>query len=186
MGVVRWRGGSTVVVTILGLIATPVLLGACAHGTCNRAGDDAVFVGRLTARHGGAATYTVESVTATRPLRPGGRVPEPATSTDVHYPESQAKFLHVGAWYRVAVFWSGHEFTSGVHLADDPCSGGTVHLDGSSIDTSLFPWRGKALLALALASVVALLITTAVVWRRRRPKTVRVDDRYLGARQPKR
>ena len=175
----RWRGGSTVVVTILGLIATPALLGACGHGDCSKAGDDAVFVGRLTARDGGLATYTVESVTLSRPPRPGIRVPEPATSISVRYPEAQAKFLRVGTWYRVGVFWSDGEFASGVHVADDACSGGTVHLDGSSIDTSLFPWRGKALPALALASVAALLITTAVVWRRRRPKTVRVDDRYL-------
>jgi hypothetical protein len=79
--------------------------------------------------------------------------------------------------------WQGNGFVSGVRVAEDPCSGGTVHADGTRIDTSKFPWfkAHVALFSVAIASIVVVSTLGVVLWirRRRRPESVIVDDRYL-------
>ena len=53
----------------------------------------------------------------------------------VRYERHEQQFLRVGERYAVTV-WSINGYFSGVHHADAVCSTGTVHADGSAIDTS--------------------------------------------------
>jgi hypothetical protein len=175
--------GLVVVLVIASLGVGPSLLASCGTVECSIAtgpgtGYDASFVGRLTGRHADTATFTVESTKTFRTENPDGPIPKLTASVAVEYPDDVAHFLHVGKRYLVNVEWSGTAFESDIHRAGDCGSGGTLHADGSPIDTSTFPWLHRALLAGLVTPVVALLVLVAVVWyRRRRHRRPVVVDR---------
>ncbi|MDP9332954.1 MAG: hypothetical protein M3Q30_06565 [Actinomycetota bacterium] len=168
---------------ILGLAIAPIVVGSCAKAyvDCSKRGFDATFVGRLTAMRTATAIFAMESVQAVRHQGEDAHTPTAGATVAVHYAEGQERLLRVGDRYRVGVVWNGREFESGVHVADDPCSGGTTHADGSAIRTtreSLLTIR-DALIALAIAPLVALLVLIAWIGngRRRRRALVHVGGR---------
>lgn len=174
---VRWTNRFGAILTILGLTLAPALLGSCGGVDCSSRGFDATFVGRLTAVHTATGTFMVESVQVEQRST---HVPTVGTLVAVRYADGQERFLRVGKRYRVAVSWNGKEFESGVHVANEPCSRGTLYADGSAIDTARDSWLKvhRALAVLALAPVVAFVILSAWLWRRRRRSaSLRVDDR---------
>lgn len=179
----RFRGGSALV-CIVGSVVSAALLGSCARTVtdCSEVGWDATFVGRVTAIQPAAAEFTVETVTA-EPGSQTAHTPVAGKSIAVHYDGGQERYLRVGEEYEVSEAWLGGRFVSGVHVGGDACSGGTVHADGSSIDTTSATARRMHRIEVGLlaAPVVALVVLGACVrWRRRRrTESVRVDDRYL-------
>jgi hypothetical protein len=139
---------------------------------CDYAPTTDTVTARLVARHSSTATYALESVTPSSgdlgalrgpALRAGQQV-------DVHYPSDQARFLRVGHRYDVSLWWINGKFQSGVHVASDVCSTGTLNADGSKIDTAsalhhLLKWIVTALIVLP---VLALVILAAITRRRHR------------------
>jgi hypothetical protein len=128
------------VALVVGALAATTLVASCSTtGTttprvmCDYAQDSGTFVGRLVGRHGSSVTYRVEAV---RPSEGAAALPQPVRGTlvVVHYEAHEEQFLHAGERYSVRV-WPINGFFSGVHTADRPCSGGTVHADGTAIDT---------------------------------------------------
>lgn len=156
------------------MCVAPTLLASCGDTTeCSKTGPDATFVGRLTSVRSGAADFTVATVT----IEPGGpraHVPVAGTSITVVYGNAQEKFLRVGDRYEVSEAWIGGQNVSGVHVANDACSGGTVHADGSRIDTSSATARRARHLALLIGLAPVAALTVLAVWlvtrrRGRRP-----------------
>ena len=160
---------TAVVVAIVSLVVPSGLLASCSAVDCSKTGNDATFVGRLTAIRPGAAEFTVETVTIEQGFSPA-HVPVAGTSITAAYADGQERFLRVGDRYQVSEAWIGGGFASGVHVASDACSGGTVHADGSRIDTSSVTGKRARHLAIALvlAPVGALIILAAWLFVRRR------------------
>ncbi len=173
--------GLVVVIVIACVGAAPSFLASCGGEECstttNGAGYDASFVGRLTGRSDGTATFSVESAKTVRNPSPNDPIPKLTASVVVEYPDGNTQFLHVGKRYFVNVEWSGSAFRSDVHRAGSCSPGGTRNADGSQIDTANLPWLHQAVLVAAALPVVALFVVTLVVWstRRRRRSVVVVE-----------
>ena len=172
------------IVVVVALALAPTLLGSCgAECSGDTTGYDATIVGTLTALHPATGVFTVESAQSERPPGVATHVPSVGASVAVHYADGQEWFLRVGRRYQVGVSWNGKTFESGVRVADEPCSGGTVYANGSAIDTSRIAWLEvhHVITVVALAPVLLLAAISLWLWRRRRrrPASVRVDDRYL-------
>ena len=142
---------------------------------CSYAPTAGEIIGTLTERRGNHVEFLVESIRATTGSRPAGA---PALTVGnhvkVHYGDTTAQFLHVGLRYSVTLWWLKAEFWSDIHRADLPCSMGTVHADGSSINTSLWA-RSRVrefvyVLVACAAGLVAVVATrhTRRIQRRRR------------------
>ena len=126
---------------LLGLLAASLVVGCRGHGgtrhvICDYAQDSGTFVGRVVKIDGPTVTYFVEKL---KPV-PAGEVPRrnapvPGKTVFVRYDQQEQRYLHVGNRYTVTV-WSFDGYMSGVHHSDAVCSTGTVHADGSAIDTS--------------------------------------------------
>ena len=149
------------------LLAVVALLFAAATGTScgtvncssSQIGESGILVGRLTAIHGGNATFSVESWTPSRGAVLKSPAPVVGSTVVVEYSPSEIRFLHVGRRYAVAVFNGDHGLGSGVHTANS-CSGGTVNANGSSIDTSLV---SRPLVQRALRGFVLIVVLTLVL-----------------------
>ena len=108
---------------------------------CDYAQDSGTFEGRLVTLDGPGVTFMVERVDPNvAAARIGKRIPVAGKRVVVHYDRGNEQFLHRGRQYKVRVWWVGESqsrlrFFSGVHVANQPCSGGTVYADGSPIET---------------------------------------------------
>ncbi len=132
---------------ILGLLLVGSVVVSCAghsgrrHVICDFALDSGTFEGRLVTRTGPGVTFMVERVHPNvAAVRTGSRVPVAGRQVVVHYDAGNEQLLRVGRRYKVKVWWLGDaqsrlRFVSGVHVANRPCSGGTVYADGSAIET---------------------------------------------------
>jgi hypothetical protein len=140
---------------------------------CDYAADAGTFVGRVEKTHGADLTFTVERLQEqATSARSGLHSPVAGHIVVVHYGRHEEQFLHVGQRYLVTVWWLGHYF-SGVHMANHVCSTGTLHADGSAIDTALVhqPYVREVLFKVLIALVpVGLLITVWAIRRRRRQR----------------
>jgi hypothetical protein len=170
------RVGRRILAVVGLLFAATVGGGACgASGPCDgpAPGGSGTFVGRLTAVRGEHATFAVETYAP----NPGGPVlttpPRAAASVDVRYDSDEIKFLRTGRRYSVVVFPTENGPGSGVHHADDNCSGGTVYANGSRIDTSLW---SRTIVRRVLLGFVGLLVATLVFlgWVTRRTHRARL------------
>src|SRR4051812_30268146 len=148
-----------------------LLLTDCGAGRiiCEYGGPTDTIVGRLVAREGSKATFSIQSVTyASRPRSSASAAPalDPGQIVAVRYYRDHVKYLRVGSLYRVELFWGGDHFESDVHTAADPCSRGTVYADGDAIDTRTWPRAHLAEILAALALVpIALLAMLATALR---------------------
>jgi hypothetical protein len=159
---------------LIAMLAASALMTSCAtpRAICDYAAEPGKFVGRVQKTHGSAVTFIVESVqreatsSRTEPHSPiKGQVV-------VRYEKHEEQFLHVGQRYLVTVAWVGH-FVSGVHMANHVCSDGTVHADGSAIDTALVhqPYLRQVLFkVLIVGTGFGLVITVWAIRRRRRQR----------------
>jgi hypothetical protein len=126
------------------------------------------FEGEATAKPKDGVTFRVESVVILHRYSTRATVPQRGETVTVVYLRGGDKFIDVGKRYQVAV-WPGVENrpTSGVQTAANHCGGGgTVHADGSRIDTGirlfeLRPWVAGGIAALVIVglSVVGLAIS---------------------------
>jgi hypothetical protein len=163
--------------TVGGLVLATPSFAACGSVECSQAGATDTIIGRLVARDGATATFSIESVlqsSAGPRSAPPPPVLKPGQTVAVRYFANRARFLHVGTRYRVALYWSSNGyFESGVHVSGDPCSGGTVYANGHRINTSgwVRSHLGFLIVAFALVPLVfALLFIVAMsrVFARRR------------------
>lgn len=169
---------------VLGWVAAPVVLGG---GSCDEVGrlPTASFIGAVVERDGDLVTYEVG-----QPVTIEGIVPNNVAAGDrvvITYGGGEARFLHRGGAYRVDAFGADQPWRSGIAQARE-CpeaehGSGTVHADGSSIDTGLLtrdgigPYVGRVVLTTILllaASAVAL-----VLWRRHQRPRLTIDGRPL-------
>jgi hypothetical protein len=143
---------------------------------CSSAQTAYRFIGTVLERGGNHADFVVNSI---RPISstppPGMPLLTAGQHVKVHFDwdldGSTAQFLHVGSRYDATLWWQNDEFWSDIHTADRPCSGGTVHADGSSINTSLWARsRVREVVYVFTPVAVALFATPCVrsVQRRRR------------------
>jgi hypothetical protein len=165
--------GSSACVAI-GTLGLSLMVASCGESMakCSFVPTAYEFIGTVFERGGNHAEFVVDS------LRPISRTPPLGTPSldvgqhvKVHFDGSTAQFLHVASRYEVSVWWQNHEFRSDIHTADRPCSGGTVHAGGSSINTSLWARSRVQEVVYVVGPVgVALLGTPCVrsVQRRRR------------------
>ncbi len=154
------------------LLLAPLFLTNCvaSHVDCSKTSPTDTIVGRLLARHGAAATFSIESVTQPSSRAQSTPIPPllaPGQSVDVHYSGDHAKFLRVGASYRVEVLWVGY-FRSDVHVASDPCSSGTVYANGRPISTSSWTRSHLAAIVAVFAAVPLLLLVILATFIRLR------------------
>jgi hypothetical protein len=166
-----------------GLFLAMTFVAACSGDVaCSQASPRYTIVGKLIARHGSTATFSVESVEPpVSPPPPGVVAPAVVRGQklDVGYPSDHADFLRVGKRYRVELFGGRPgPFQSDVHTADVACSRGTVYADGREIDTSL---RSRSLVrhlveGAALLFLVIVPVTTGLVVRARSRRNA-VDPR---------
>jgi hypothetical protein len=154
----------------VGLLIAPLSLTACGRGTCSSAAPADTIVGRLVARNGSTATFTVESVlpsSGPRQAAPTAPVLEPGQTLTVEYYQHHARFLRVGTRYQVALFWRDSSFESDVHTASDPCSWGTTYADGRAIDTAT--WASAHLREIvAVVVLVPLVLAGLAIFAARR------------------
>ena len=158
------------------LVATSFVTSCTPTVECSMAPDAGTFVGRVEEKHGSAVTFLVQSLQQEPAAAPAKlHSPVEGQVVVVHYDKHQEQFLHVGQRYLVTVWWIGHYY-SGVATADIPCSGGTVHADGSAIDTALVhqPYLRSVLykILIALAGVGLVVAAWALRQRRRQRKNV--------------
>ena len=158
---------------ILAIVLVALTTTSCTKSRvmCDYAPFNDTIVGTLVARHGPTATFAVESIIPGPPT-PASRPKAPAIAQGsrlaVHYPLGQVRFLRVGHRYRVSVWWLSGRFESGVHVAADVCSTGTVNANGSAINTSSWS-RGRDAVAIGGPVVLfSFLASTAAFWLRRR------------------
>ena len=159
------RGGGLVwrSVAVVGLLSTPAALTACST-SCDKSAPAQTIVGLVIARTDSAATFSIESVSI-----PRGAASEPAApvlvrgrTVEVSYFADHAKYLRVGTRYRVDLSWNRTDgFASDVHTSDEPCSGGTVYADGSSINTA--SWTRSHIVEIVLAVVLAPIALAVIV-----------------------
>jgi hypothetical protein len=168
----RIRSSAALLIATLGATA---LIASCAapRAECDYAADAGTFVGRVDETHGSAVSFIVESLHEhPAPASTELHSPIEGQIVVVHYEKHEEQFLHAGQRYLVTVWWVGRYF-SGVHMANHPCSIGTVRADGSAIDTGLVhqPHLRQVLYKILVAMVgVGLLITVWAIRRRRRQR----------------
>jgi hypothetical protein len=161
------------------LVLGTLVAGIGTAGACSCAQDSGAFIGRVVERDGSAVTYTVERVQPNLFGGPSIVHPPPVAGRRavVYYEHGEQQFLHVGSRYSARVWWlSGirptPHFFSAVETGD-LCCGGTMHIDGTAIDRSL--WRQSKVRHAALVAVAALAGIGAVVTlfaaRKRRRQT---------------
>jgi hypothetical protein len=160
---------------VVGLLLMTPSLAACRSDGCDGPGPTATIIGELVGRDGSTATFSIESVEQVAESR---TTPPPTLirgrTLTVHYYRDRSRFLHVGTSYRVQLYGSGSDgFQSDVHMAGDPCSGGTVYANGHGINTS--SWlRSHIGVLVAVVIVVPLalaglfILALRAVSRRRR------------------
>jgi len=155
--------------------AATALITSCGppRAICDSIADAGTFVGRVENAHGSDVTFIVERLQdEATPARIKPHSPIEGNIVVVHYQRHEEQFLHVGQRYLVTVWWIGH-YASGVHMANHLCSNGTVHADGSAIDTALVhqPYVREVLFKILIALVpVGLLITMLAIRKRRRQR----------------
>ena len=167
----RWAAGVGAVLVLAGLFFGE---GFSSSISCNTMAivPSATFVGEVVAIDGSTVTYRVDEVLdapvdLTRPT-PAVAVGQEAV---VHYSGGDERFLDTGERYRVDVYGSSDDLRSGVHNAGEctnSVSGtGTVHADGTAIDTKLLSSAGLRpyLPKLAITIVAAAAIALLVRWR---------------------
>jgi hypothetical protein len=150
---------------------------AASRVDCSKASPTDTIVGRLSARHGSTATFSIVSVSqASSQARSTPKPPvlTPDQTVDVQYFGDHAKFLRLGSNYRVEVYWVGY-FRSDVRVASDPCSGGTVYADGRPIDTSSWARShlSEIIAVLAAMPLILLVILATCIRLRRRTRLAR-------------
>jgi hypothetical protein len=163
--------------SVLAMTTFLVSCGARARAKCQYAPTAYTVKGPLVERHGAVATYVIDTLWRSQ----GGfeQPPELAVGqrVDVRYDHGRAQFLRVGDRYQVKLWWdSDAGFTSGVHMAEDACSTGTVYADGSSIDTSLWSrsWvRNGVYVAGAVLLPILIVVLTNRLTKRRHERSRR-------------
>jgi hypothetical protein len=139
-----------------GLLVAPLTLTACTDVRCSQSLPTETIVGRLVARQGSTATFSIESLSQAPSPPSSGTAPPvlvPGHTVAVAYFGDHAKYLRVGSHYLVELYWRAGYFRSDVHTADDPCSRGTAYADGHAIDTRT--WERAHLVE--IIAVVALV-----------------------------
>ncbi|MGZ4707587.1 MAG: hypothetical protein ACXWBN_02455 [Acidimicrobiales bacterium] len=168
---IRWVIGGVVAAAVLVLAIGPFVGGASSCPTVSLTAPNASFIGEVVAEHAGAVTFRVDEVLPDRIFHDVAAA-EVAVGDEVvvHYRGGDERFVHQGQSYQVDAW--GHvpdELASGVHTADECAGGGTVHADGSPIDTGLWtrdgiaPYQGRIALG---ALVLAVGVVGAIVHRR--------------------
>jgi hypothetical protein len=159
---------------LIAMSAASALIASCAapRAICDYAAAPGKFVGRVQKTRGSAVTFIVESVQR-EAASPSNELHSPIKGqVVVRYERHEEQFLHVGQRYLVTVSWVGH-YVSGVHMANHVCSDGTVHADGSAIDTALVhqPYLRQVLFkVLIVGTGVGLVIAVWAICRRRRQR----------------
>ncbi len=153
-----WRGLAFAAV----ILAAPSLTSCSGNVTCDYGQATDTIIGRVIAREGATATFSIESVVqSSSGSNSASRPPElvPGQAVAVRYYRDRSRFLRVGTSYRVELSWNGSgAFESDVHVAGDPCSRGTVYANGRAINTA--GWlRSHLGLLVAAIIVVPLLIS---------------------------
>lgn len=149
------------VLAVLALAAATVVLAAGAAGACSLEPEALRFTGEAVAVDGDLVTFEVT-----------GGDPTPGFEVEIEYVDDDSRFVDVGRQYEVTAWErAGGGLASGVHTAEDECGGGgTVHVDGSAIDTGLFTRNGFRpwVVAAPVAAVAAAVAAGWLVLRRRR------------------
>jgi hypothetical protein len=166
--IVAWAGGLALLTSLAMVdLAAPA-------GACSMDASIATFIGPVLSKGGGGAEFRVDRVLHVT----DGEEFDPKGSITVDYWSGDEQFLEVGERYRVSV-WSDREpspaYGSGVHRAGENCGGGgTLHADGSSIDTALalFGIRLWPTGALALGVLAVAVVVVKRISRRRSPEAV--------------
>jgi hypothetical protein len=164
----------------IAMLAAAALMASCTtpRGICDYAADAGTFAGRVEQTHGSAVSFRVERLqqeatsARTKPHSPiAGQV------VVVRYEKHEEQFLRVGQRYLVRVWWIGHYF-SGVHMANHACSTGTVHADGSAIDTALVhqTYVRRVLYKILIAGAGVGLLVAAWALRKRRRQRRNVEE----------
>lgn len=173
------------VLALLGLLLAATLVSSCVtqRVKCSMAPDAGSFVGSVVEIHGSAVTFRVETVQRNTSAI-AAEFPRPVEGHHVvvHYQDHDEQFLHVGERYSVKV-WPINGFSSSVHTANHACSGGTVHADGTAIDTSLLrqPHARRVFLVSVAALAVVGLFAAAWMLRKRRRQTKNVEELVRSA-----
>jgi hypothetical protein len=190
---IQWQGIALVgAILCLACVST-----ACVESgrvICDDAAPAATFQGKMIARQGSNATFRIERIGHNRPVAPDAPpVPSVGDNIVVHYWSGSIQYLRIGRRYDVTAWWGGRteassEYGSGVHVASDQCSTGTVYAGGSAIDTALVhqPWPRRALfVALLLAIVVGIprLVRSVRKGRRQRRNTEQLVEARRRAAQ---
>jgi hypothetical protein len=158
---------------VAGLLFASTTISSCAHSDCSKSGTSGTVVGTLTSVSGENATFTVQSWTPTPGVALETATPTVGSDVVVRYSSTEIRFLHVGKHYSVLVYENGTGFDSGVHHADDNCSGGTIYANGKAIDTSLWSRTivRRAIIGFVVFLVVLLVFLAWVTRRSRRRRT---------------
>jgi len=169
----RWAAGTIAVVALLGLTAAAFVNGRDARGCiASLALPQTDIVGTVAAKDGGDVTFHIDQIVSDQQNpAPQPTSLEPGQDLVVRYSDGDARYLHRGASYRVPVF--GNEidgFHSGVHTADEcdaPVGTGTVHADGTEINTGIFTLEGfQPYWPKLVITIVAITAITALIrWR---------------------
>lgn len=157
----RWRW-----LTVGFVLVAPLTLTACGHVECSQSGPTETIVGRLVARQGSTATFSIESLAQApgpRSSVPAPPVIGPGHTVAVQYYGDHAKYLRIGSRYLVELYWSGGHFRSDVHTADVSCSRGTVYADGHPIDTRTWA-RAHLVDIIAVVALVPLAFLLLFLW----------------------
>ena len=107
---------------------------------CDYAGPAGIFEGRLLTLRGAEAMFQVDRLRpSTVHGRGNGPVPVAGKRLAVRYENGEQRYLRANQRYRVIVWWlkvpPPARFFSSVHTRKSPCSGGTIHVNGTTIDT---------------------------------------------------
>jgi hypothetical protein len=161
------------VLAVLGLFLAGVAIAPWTAAVATSCGDgkgDAEIVGRLTSKRDATATFRVETVKAGPHPSANAPLPAPETSLPVYYYDGDARFLHAGQRYDAQIWWDEGRFTAHVTTAEDLCGGGgTLHADGSAIETSLLSRFDPKQVGLVMGTPVVILFAL-VIWLRRRDR----------------